>query len=188
MPVVLIGNTLDEAPNVAFDEYAGSHEVGRHLVEQGYERIAYLGVPDPKRFLGLCAGVEEAGGGPVECLEVEEESNALFSQRLEQRLREGRFPDALFCYNDGAAATAFALLRRHGRRIPQDVGLVGFNDLPTAPYLEVPLSSVAVPTDAMCRLAVQSILQRLREEETEPLQTALPTSLIVRASSLRRGD
>ena len=206
MPVAAIGNVrfgtfvLSEiiesgVPHVDFDQFEGARCVGHHLVAQGCRRVAYLGWPDLRRTDGISAGVSEAGGNVVETLAIgtqhrlnpmTETALAAVRDAVSVRLAAPEpFPDGLFCYNDQVAGVAFGALRRHGVRVPADVCLVGFNDDPDSPFREVPLSSVSVPTDEMCRLAVESILDRLRGAEGVPAQDTLPPRLVARESSLR---
>lgn len=205
MPVLAIGYVHDEenefvevpdndVPMVDFDQYQGSVAVGRHLVEQGCQRIAYLGWPESRRRDGLQEGVTAAGGNPIEEILVNNtlSLNILSGSRLTavqeavtQRLAASEpFPDGLFCFNDIVAGVAFGVLRRHGIRVPEDVCLVGFNNDPDSPYREVPLSSVAIPMDELCRVAVASVLSRLDGEQYSR-RVILEPSLIVRESSRR---
>ena len=207
MPVVALGaaaygeNTFPEVvenhvPYIDFNQFEGSRSVGRHLVSQGCQRIAYLGWPDPKRTEGLRSGVQESGGTieeiflsypyTSELATSFEDRFAVVQNALHQRLNAPTaFPDALFCFNDIVAQVAFGLLRRYGLRVPEDVCLVGFNNDPDSPYREVPLTTVAVPVEEMCRVAVSTLLLRLEGEENQPPHIMLEPTLIVRDSSRR---
>lgn len=188
-------NIGKDLPFVDFHQYHGSEQVGRHLVEQGCQRIAYVGWQDPRRQEGLRAGVAAAGGGVVEetILPGPYTVNILSETRLStvreairERLAAGEpFPDGLFCFNDIVAGVVFGELRRHGLRVPDNVCLVGYNDDPEARYREVPLSSVAIPMEDLCRSAVSSVLSRLNGDDY-PACVVLEPTLIVRESS-RRG-
>ncbi len=106
--------------------------------------------------------------------------------------------DALFCFNDLAAFGALMGLRRRGLRVPEDIALVGCDDLPLSAQLDMPLTTIAYPLGAMCRGAVTLLRERIvhgereRDEEneaTEPYAPRLrhfPTQLVVRESSRRR--
>ncbi len=100
-------------------------------------------------------------------------------------------PDGLFCFNDMIAIGALFGLRKSGLLVPDDVALVGCDDLPLTAEMEVPLSSVAYPLEEMLRNAVHLLLERIRQSRMpdavqSPLhEVSLPTTLQIRASSIR---
>jgi DNA-binding LacI/PurR family transcriptional regulator len=85
--------------------------------------------------------------------------------------------------SDVFAVSAMRALAEHERRVPADVAVVGFDDIPLAAYASPPLTTVRQDCHAGARLLVETLMRALREERTE--STLIPTELVVRASSLR---
>ena len=99
------------------------------------------------------------------------------------------WPDALFCLNDTVAFGALMGLRRRGLRVPEDIALVGCDDLPLSAELDVPLTTIAYPVDEMCRRAVGLLLSRTEADDSRepvaPRCLRLDAELVVRESSMR---
>jgi LacI family transcriptional regulator len=97
-------------------------------------------------------------------------------------VREHGPPDGIFCHNDDFAIGAYRALRDMGLRIPDDVALVGCDNLEETAYLDVPLSTIAVPTEELCRTGWEFLYRRMHDPSA-PLQCAiLQPQLVVRAS------
>jgi LacI family transcriptional regulator len=92
--------------------------------------------------------------------------------------------DALFCHNDALAFGALRALREAGRRVPADVAVVGFDDLPTAAHADPPLTSVRQPAVEAGRFAARRLIELVAAPEQPRRVTELGTDLIVRASSV----
>jgi len=89
--------------------------------------------------------------------------------------------DAIFTGDDDAASGVLAALHHAGKRIPQDVAVVGFDDAPFSRYLTPSLTTVRAPTEEVGRTAVRQLLKIIQAEEPEPL-ILLPTELVIRSS------
>ena len=97
-------------------------------------------------------------------------------------------PDGIFAFNDRLAHEAMKVAKTRGLRIPEDLALVGFGDMPLSSIVEPELSTVVQPAYQMGKLAAELMLLELEtDEEAREYQTVvLPTSLLPRASSLRQ--
>lgn len=109
--------------------------------------------------------------------------------RAEALAHEADRPDALLCFNDMAAVGALMGLRRQGMRVPQDVALIGCDDLPLAAELDVALTSIRYPLAEVCQRAVEMLIERIEGQRSEghqlpPRHVLVPTALSVRESSL----
>jgi DNA-binding LacI/PurR family transcriptional regulator len=91
-------------------------------------------------------------------------------------------PTAVCCYNDMSALGAMRSIRLHGRRIPEDVSVVGFDDLFLASYTQPPLTTVRQPMRRMGLLAMESLF-RLMSGEESPIRITVDAELIVREST-----
>jgi len=185
-PVVLVGRTLAAArgiPAVEVNHHLGGRLVGAHLRRLGHRTIAFLGgaagdLPSRERLAGLREGMGDDGPVTVSHGSWTVESG---ERRMGELLVSGGRPDAAFAANDLLAIGAHRALRGAGLRPGQDVGLVGYDDIPTARYLDPALTTVAQPTAAMGRLATATLLAALGEAGPVSLD-ALEPHLIVRQS------
>ncbi|MEJ2481167.1 MAG: substrate-binding domain-containing protein, partial [Acidihalobacter sp.] len=84
--------------------------------------------------------------------------------------------------NDAVAIGALRVLKAHGRRVPQDVSLIGFDDIPWAALVEPPLSTVRQPVQTIGRRAVELLHRRLNGQDGEPQHLVLPVEYVERGS------
>lgn len=152
-PIVMAGREV-EAHNVRsvyFDQEYGGYLATRHLLSMGHRRIAYIsGARDQldaqRRFAGYCRALQEAGVDYDEVLvqsgDFTENGGVLAMTRL---LDSQQAFTAVFAANDQTAIGARMVLHRRGIRVPDDISLVGFDDLPVSAYLTPPLTTVRQP-------------------------------------------
>ena len=190
-PLVVTGRTL-KAPGLFamnFDNFEGGRLATQHLIQLGHRRIAFIAGdsdhPDAtERLRGYRAALDQAGIGfepalvvPGEYIEL---SGLLAVDRL---LGTGQRFSAIFAANDQMAIGAALGLQRRSLRVPDDVSIVGFDDLPTSQYAIPPLTSVQQPAYELGRLAAQAMLQLLAG--TKPAIDMPPPRLVARESSRR---
>jgi DNA-binding LacI/PurR family transcriptional regulator len=101
---------------------------------------------------------------------------------MKQLLQDDPQLDAVFAASDLMANGAIRVLREHGRRVPDDVAVVGFDDIELARYTEPALTTIRQPIDGLGRQMARQLL-RLAGGENIPDQVVLPTELVVRASA-----
>ena len=191
LPVVVTGRNLT-APGLYalnFDNFEGGRLATRHLIELGHQRIAFIAGdqdhPDAnERLRGYRAALETAGIAFEPELvvpgEYHEVSGLLAVDRLLERRQ--RFT-AIFAANDQMAIGAALGLQRRSLRVPEDVSLVGFDDLPSSVYAIPPLSTVHQPAYELGRLAAAAVLQLLAGKTPDAEMPA--PRLIARESSRR---
>jgi LacI family transcriptional regulator len=191
IPIVVTGRTL-RAPgleSLKFNNFLGGQLATRHLIELGHRRIAFISgdaeQPDGfERLRGYRAALEAAGIAHDPALVVPgaftEASGILAVDRLLESRQ--RFT-AIFAANDQMAFGAGLALYRHSIRVPQDVSLVGFDDLLTSLHVIPPLTTVRQPAYEQGRLAAVAMLQLLAGNKPD-LELPAPR-LIVRESSGR---
>jgi DNA-binding LacI/PurR family transcriptional regulator len=193
IPVVTAGRrtrTVQGLWWVDADNRGGARAAVRHLLERGRCRIVTVAGPS-----GLAVGRDRAAGWrdairaatgappPAEWLERGEftlRSGYECTRRLLARVPD---LDAVFAAADLFALGAVQALREAGRRVPQDVALVGFDDIDAASQADPPLTSVRQPVEAMGHKMASMMLSRLAGEPVERTWAILPTELIVRQSS-----
>ncbi|WP_265520430.1 LacI family DNA-binding transcriptional regulator [Oerskovia flava] len=189
--VVLLDRSspLDDLSSVAVDDVSGGELAARHLLEQGHTRIAFLNGPHAirqcvERHTGVVRALEAAGLDPAEAL-VEITVPSLNADGGEAGTREllasADHPSAIFCVNDLTALGALRTLRHEGVRVPDDVAVVGYDDVTFAAELGTPLTSVRQPTHALGFRAADLLLAAAAGAPAE--QVLFQPELVVRASS-----
>jgi LacI family transcriptional regulator len=188
VPIVLIDRPLEESKlcAITMDNLAGAEAATRHLVEHGHDRIAILTGPEDsydsrQRFEGFRCALERSNKTIFPDLIwkgafTEESGIEAMRAWLESRKP---LPDAIFASNDAMALGVWSVLRERGVRVPDDVALVGFDDVESARHQE--LTSVSVPMRAMGRAAAEAAIQQISSHKTQP-RRMLPTALVVRRS------
>jgi LacI family transcriptional regulator len=186
--LVAVGRHDTAHPSVRIDNVAASREATEHLLGLGHRRIAFLGGPVSSttvqdRARGYRAALKVASrrgfATIVRCGEFTEESGYTMTREL---LSVSRPPTALLCANDRIALGAYAAAADTARRVPDDVSVVGFDDTPIARYVRPTLTTVAIPTYEMGRVAVRLLLAQLEGSGEAELEI-LPTVLEVRDST-----
>jgi len=192
IPVVMINRTVDSAgvSQVSGDNYHGGYWAARYLVAQGHARIAFLnGLPTSStgayRRRGFLDALAEEG---VACW-AEECGDYRFDKACEATRRlfaAPPYPDAIFAANDHMAIAVIETLRSEfGRRVPEDVSVIGFDDTPVASWPSYQLTTVRQPLEEMVATASRLLLEQIREGQLSPVQLTLPVVPIIR-SSVRR--
>jgi len=154
----------------------------------GRRRIAFLGGASSHwpeffdRFRGCDAALREVGGAMEAILQVDAESfeEDGYTAARELLARGGQF-DAVFAASDLIAIGALRAFAEAGLRVPEDIAVVGFDDIPMARFASPPLTSVIQDTSRAGELLVETLLKQVREEKVESVM--LPPSLVVRRSS-----
>jgi len=186
-PLVLLGSGGDAGghPRFAIDNHAGALAMTEHLLGVGYRRIAFVAGPADnieaaQRLAGYRAALAAHGGMPEQVVEGDfsEQSGA----RAASLLLAGPRPDAIFAGNDMMAVGCFQALREAGLRVPDDIALAGFDDIPISRFLDPPLTTVGVPIAELGRQAVESCAEILSTGLQGASRTFTP-ELVIRASS-----
>lgn len=191
IPLVL---TWRLAPNptqscVSFDNYAAGRLAMDHLIGLGHRRIGLIcGRSDVndrarERRRAFEDGLREAGVEPDPELILERDFEFIGGhEAMFQILQAPETPTAVFAANDIQAIGAMSQCRDLGIRVPEDISVIGFDDLPIAQFSAPKLTTVHVPAGAMGRLAATRLLQ-LIAGETVPTPDVLPVELVVREST-----
>jgi len=186
IPFVAVAASARRGPAlVSIDQYRGARAAVRHLVELGHSRI--LHVAGPTRAPD---GIERARGWSDELaanrLEASEPEHGDWSPAsgydIGRRMALGD-ATAIFVANDHMAIGVLSALRERELRVPDDMSIVGFDDLPEAGFLHPPLTTVRQDFAALGALIMQKVLLAIEEPETATESTPLPTTLVLRASS-----
>ncbi len=197
IPAVISGprSAEETLPSVDSDNYAGARSAVEHLLARGRSTIATItGRLDVygarRRVDGYREGLREAGHQVDEDLIVRGDFTEEGGRRaMTELLRRRPGLDAVFAGSDVMAAGARQVLREAGRRIPDDVALVGFDDSAIARHMDPPLTSVQQPIEKMGRAMIDLLLNEIADGRPaasrglDRQQVVLPTRLVERASS-----
>lgn len=174
--------------SIGCDNAHGGRLVGEHLVSLGRQRVAFLGSASrgyPEfldRYRGCEAALQAAGLALDPALQVDadssEEAGYMAAMALVER---GRPFDAVFAASDLIAIGAIRALAEKGLRVPEDVAVVGFDDIPTARFTNPSLTTVVQDTARAGELLVETLLKLVKGEPAESV--TLPAQLVVRRSS-----
>jgi DNA-binding LacI/PurR family transcriptional regulator len=191
VPVVVSGRAPlgARASYVDADCRSGAAAATSHLLAQGRRTVATisgsLDMPSAMdRLLGYRDALQAAGLPVDPTLEaVGDFSQQGASEAMNLLLERRPDIDGVFVASDTMAAMALHVLQGAGRRVPDDVAVVGFDDQPIARTTEPPLSSVRHPIEAMSHEMVRLLLDTIEAEDHLPMQVVFPTELIIRESS-----
>jgi LacI family transcriptional regulator len=211
VPVVLVGSRIEAShvPDADVVQMApeGGRVAVRYLIDQGHRRIALIGGPPapgndaPAKSGGYYAALAEARIDPDPALVAQGDYTRDGGRRaMEELLALPHPPTAVFAGNDLMAIGALAAVQLAGQRVPEDVAIVGYDDIPEASVTSQPLTTVAVPKYEMGRTAAHLLFERIRwsseaysrrdELATEapvgvpaPQHVVLPHHLVVRGST-----
>jgi LacI family transcriptional regulator len=197
IPVVLVdrGAEIEEACSVSVDDVLGGTLAVRHLIESGNERIVFVGGPFNlqqvrNRLTGARQAVADAGLPPEALSVVETERLDIAAGRdAGQRLLGlAARPTGVFCANDLLALGVLQSLFAMGVRVPDEIALVGYDDIEFAGAAAVPITSVRQPSYQIGRASTELLIaESLADpDEHEHQRIVYQPELVVRASSMRR--
>lgn len=197
LPIVQVNRRVDEddLPSVVADDHAGIRMAIDHLVALGHRDIAHVAgslevSTGLHRYEGFLQAMDERGLDahrdrvPTALNYSEEEGRRL----TEALLADGLQFTALIAGNDLMALGCIDALRAAGLRVPEDVSVVGFNDMDWSDRFDPPLTTVRVPHHELGVQAAALLLDRLAEPEETPKHLVLPVEMVVRGSSGPPGD
>lgn len=187
VPFVLINRRAADHPSVTCDDYEGGRLAAEHLFALGHRRVGVLaGLPYASNGIDRTAGfagyfAERGHPLPPERIVHASFDSAGGAAGTERLLADGPRPTGIFAVSDFAAIGAMGVLRRRGLLPGRDVAVVGFNDVPIAEQLIVPLTSVHNPMYEVGARGVDLLIKVMRGEPVESV--LLAPELRVRASS-----
>lgn len=200
LSIVVIDRKIPEfaASGVFVDNRCGAYHAVEHLIALGHRRIVCVShdgyissVTD--RIRGYEQAMRAAGLLPFAAVSIvkreptPEGQPPTYSDEdmepVDQLLHSQDRPTALFCINDFIALGVMRHILERGLRVPQDIAIVGFDDIPLAPFMSVPLTTVAQPKFEIGSQAALLLLDKISGKEPTTHTVVLPTALVVRSST-----
>ena len=205
IPLIIIGQPKPgvNAPFVCVDNIAGGRLVAKHLVYTGHRHMAYITTSmqelslqtyhernsagffmseNKSRYDGFVKGLKEFSNGTATCAELDAHGSEGVTEPIVQQLLALRpMPTAVFCYSDTYALQLIRLLQAKGIRIPEDISIVGFDDMPLASLTGPALTTIQQPKYELGTTAALKLLEMIGG--TRPVDCILQPQLIVREST-----
>jgi LacI family transcriptional regulator len=189
VPLVAFQRRVAGRAYVDVDNVRGGAQATRHLLAQGRRRIVALSYAFPAsraqqdRLEGYRRALAGAGPGHPPRTELAATPDPAAAALAAAQLLDDERPDAVLALSDALAVGVMHAARAAGRSIPEDLAVVGYDDLPYAPFLAPPLSSVRLPYGEMGRAAVEWLTAAVRAQAPGLLQQVFQPQLVPRASS-----
>ena len=202
MPVVLIGRAIDSPAidSISADFRSGGRMAAQHLIDLGHRRIAFVGADLSEatrvtRLRGYLDALEAANirvrpeyivGNRKAAGSPRYSGHGTGHQATQVLLKLPTRPTAIFARNDNTALGVLQALKHHGLSVPEEISVVGFDDIPLADRVVPAVSSVRQPTQEQGRVAVECLLQRIERpsDEIKPKQLVLDCTLVPRETSV----
>jgi LacI family transcriptional regulator len=185
--VVLAHSPIDGCDTVTVENRESASELTVHLLEHGRRRFVFAGDPETshdirERYAGFAASLAEAGlSEAMPPMRVWfEESSA--PELVELLIEAGDAVDAVVCANDELALATMTMLGRRGVKVPDDLAIVGFDDIMASRYVDPGLTTVKQPTHGLGRWAAIRLHERIQGRTRDVQPQILPTQVVLRGS------
>lgn len=192
IPFVFVNQTLPggKYDSVLLDNFKGAYEATRHLIGLGHTRIGLINAPknrpaETQRFIGYQKALLDSGIDIDPDIIVSGEFSAEKAEQAANTILERKNPPtALFSLNNTMTIGTLKSISRHGLRIPEDVSVIGFDDMPWLSFFTPPITVVQQPTYDIGTCAVGLLFDRIQKQgETEVTNLVLDPILIIRNST-----
>ena len=180
--------------NIVLNHRRAAHQALQHLMDLGHERIAFmkgsdLSLDSEDRWNAICEAASELGicMRPELIVELKGDDptpNLGYPFAMQLLARKQPFT-ALFAYNDISAIGSIRAFQEYGLRVPEDVSVIGFDDIQSAAYINPPLTTVRQPLKEMGETAARTLLDRIEGRLDDIPQIAIEPELVVRRSTAR---
>lgn len=192
IPVVVMEQVVDDTDYVVIDDFNGGLQGTEHLISLGHQRIAFIRQESPTtsalRYEGYLAAMQKAS------IEIQPEYTVTcgtdFSDgitAMQKLLALPQPPTAVFAHNDVIALNAMHTIREAGLRVPEDISVIGYDNIAQAAISNPPLTTVAYPKFEMGSWVAQRLFEHIDNPETAHTEHTIRTELIIRESTAAPG-
>jgi len=181
----------DYIPAVAVDDVQAAMDATRHLISYGHKDIGVItgdmnSTSGRDRLEGFRGAMSQAGLSCNEDLIVSAKYSPLSGETAtETLLLNKKRPTAIFCFSDEIALGCMYALRQHGFSVPDDISVIGFDNIPFAKYFSPPLTTIAQPAQDIGTICATILLDLIDGKKPEKLRNLLPHELLIRESTRR---
>jgi LacI family transcriptional regulator len=192
VPMVLVDYYIptEDMPAILIDNTDGILKACKHLAALGHRRVGYLSGDEVEtstheRLFGFRRAVTKYGFDADPRLVVENCKSRIDAgfEAMRELLSRGRAPTAVVAYNDLTAIGAMDAIRQAGLSVPQDISVVGFDDIQLADDVSPPLSTIHVPKRTLGIIAAKRLVDIIQGKEDVPSKILVPTRLVARGST-----
>lgn len=176
-------------PSVTIDNVMAAYDATKYLLDKGLTKVAFIGVNKEaenawgKRYEGYEKALEESGVKLDESLIYFESIKVKSGHKgVTKMLNDGTMPEAIFCASDEIAMGAINALRENGIKVPEEVSVIGFNDIDLAHVFYPKLTTIAQPMYDMGSVAMRMLIKLINQKTLEEGHYVLPHELIKRDS------
>lgn len=190
IPAVLVNSYYEKMPSLLSDNFTGTYEACRYLIERGHKRIGVINgitsyISNMERLRGCTTALKEAslslrpeysiGGNSWEF-----EDGLAATQNLLKQAKE--LPTALIAFNDRLALGAVQAISHSGLNVPEDISIIGFDNSDQAKYSFPQITSVEIHVSMIGKAAISTLLQQIAEYAVYPVKILTPVALVERDS------
>ncbi len=198
-PHVLIDRNFDDlrSPNVSVDNFGGARMAAQHLLSQGLKNFGVISISPEHistindRLNGFLSVLNAAG------IEMREEWNitapfnkieTTINEKIMQLHQSRQLPEAFFTLNNNLTSTCLKYLRKLSIQVPDDIALIGFDDLKYFEFTQPSISAIEQPVDRICEHAFDLLYRQILKEEIpqNEKKVCLPVDIIIRESSVKK--
>ena len=194
LPIVLVDYESKKRLHsaVLIDNRTGARTAVLHLLDRGHRSVAFIAgdIRHPsiaERFGGFQDALHERNILPEQSLIVHDQPSLRSidgEEAMAKILKQDKHPTAVFAANDAMAIGCARFLRDRGMKIPDDIAVVGFDDIEMSSHVEPPLTTVRVFKEEMGKLAVLRLVEMIKSKTRTLITTHVPVELIVRESTV----
>jgi DNA-binding LacI/PurR family transcriptional regulator len=186
VPVVAVESALPAVTSVAVDQVLGARQITGHLLSLGHETVYHVRGPADwseanGRVEGWRAALEEHGGSVPRPLVGDWSAKSGYAAG--QRLASNTQVTAIFAANDSMALGVLRALHEAGLRVPEDVSVVGFDDIPEAAFMTPPLTTVRQPFREVGRRSIEILVAAIEGADVTAGSAVMPPQVVVRESA-----
>jgi len=192
LPVVVVDEPIAGLPpvsTVVMDDYAGGYQATSYLVALGHRRIAFVSGPDElgsvqERFRGYRDALAKGGIDTEDQVRLSGQFTEQFGMSALPHLQAAAEPPtAAFVASDYIALGVLSAAEAHGIRVPDDLSIVGFDDIRFAQYVRPRLTTIRSPVDRLAQTGVELLFERLQDPQAPARTQVLPVELVIRESA-----
>ncbi len=188
LPFMTIGRhpTNQKINYVDVENRSGAYQGVSYAIETGHRRVACIGGPrntisGQDRYQGYLEALRDHGRPVLPELIVEGDYSDAGGYQAMTRLLPSK-PDAVFAASDAMALAAMRAIQEAGLRVPEDIAIIGFDDIPSAAISKPPLTTVRQPIVQTGKIVAETLIDRIEHPDPEPHRILLPVELVIRAS------